>query len=395
MAWTLSRFRAGDLVEVRSREDILATLDPRGTVDGMPFMPEMLQFCGRRFRVRAVAHKTCDTARQTWKARRLGATVHLADLRCDGSAHDGCQAECSLFWKDVWLKPAGEDTAGSAGRTPVASVPPLAVLTEADLLAQTRRTRDGEGREACYSCQATRLYDFTEPLSAWDLRQYVFDVTTGNRSASRALRVVWLGLLRWALPRVPFGYRLFKQFSDRMHGALTGRPTPCLDRRIGRDERTPTGRLGLRPGDVVRTKSQEEIAATLDGTGKNRGLFFDAEEMAPYCGQAFKVRSLVTKIIDEPTGVMIRMKQPCVMLEGVVCNADYAACRLNCPREIPSYWRELWLERVAEPSAVAGEDDQVFVKPSPGQPHGAGGAESTPRQDVRSVPQTAEPAPAS
>jgi hypothetical protein len=43
----------------------LATLDQHGSMDGMPFMPEMLQFCGRRFRVGAVAHKTCDTARQT------------------------------------------------------------------------------------------------------------------------------------------------------------------------------------------------------------------------------------------------------------------------------------------------------------------------------------------
>ena len=106
MFWNLSRYRAGDLVEVCSKEEILATLDEQGCVDGLPFMPEMFQFCGRRFRVRAVAHKTCDTARQTAKSRRLRATVHLEDLRCDGSAHGGCEAACTLFWKDVWLKPA-------------------------------------------------------------------------------------------------------------------------------------------------------------------------------------------------------------------------------------------------------------------------------------------------
>src|SRR5262245_6139967 len=103
MTWKLSRFRAGDLVEVRSKEEILATLDEHGCVDNMPFMPEMLQHCGQRFHVGAVAHKTCDTARQTYKGRRLAETVHLAGLRCDGSAHGGCQAECSLFWKDIWL----------------------------------------------------------------------------------------------------------------------------------------------------------------------------------------------------------------------------------------------------------------------------------------------------
>src|SRR5262245_49125795 len=101
MSWTLSRFRAGALVEVRSKEEILATLDEHGCVDGLPFMPEMLAFCGQRFHVRAIAHKTCETVRRTWRGRRLRYTVHLADLRCDGSAHGGCQAACTLFWKDV------------------------------------------------------------------------------------------------------------------------------------------------------------------------------------------------------------------------------------------------------------------------------------------------------
>jgi hypothetical protein len=68
--------------------------------------------------------------------------------------------------------------------------------------------------------------------------------------------------------------------------------------------------------------------------------------MAPYCGGTFRVRSSVTKIIDEATGKMRRMKQPCIILEGVVCRAEYARWRLNCVRAIPCYWRELWLERV-------------------------------------------------
>jgi hypothetical protein len=113
MSWTLSCFRAGDLVEVRSREDILAPLDQDACVDGMPFMPEMLQFSGQRFRVGAVAHKTCDPIHKPG-GRRLRSTVHLAGLRCDGSAHEGCQAACNLFWKDVWLKPVGDNATSSA-----------------------------------------------------------------------------------------------------------------------------------------------------------------------------------------------------------------------------------------------------------------------------------------
>ncbi len=75
--------------------------------------------------------------------------------------------------------------------------------------------------------------------------------------------------------------------------------------------------------------------------------------MAPFCGKVFRVRRSVTQIIDEPTGKMRVMKQPCIMLEGVVCKGEYAGCRLNCPREIPSYWRELWLERVSVEEAQA------------------------------------------
>ena len=47
--------RVGEIVEVRSEAEILATLDERGELDGLPFMPEMLDFCGRRFRVHKLA----------------------------------------------------------------------------------------------------------------------------------------------------------------------------------------------------------------------------------------------------------------------------------------------------------------------------------------------------
>ena len=57
----LPKFRVGDLVEVRSAAEILATLNEQGELDDLPFMPEMLQFCGKRLTVHKVAHKLCDT----------------------------------------------------------------------------------------------------------------------------------------------------------------------------------------------------------------------------------------------------------------------------------------------------------------------------------------------
>src|SRR5258705_2499573 len=96
--------RHGDLVEVKGPSEILATLDERGALGDLPFMPEMAPYCGRRFTVERRAEKVCDTIHYTG-SRRLPDSVLLEDLRCDGSGHDGCQAECRLFWKEAWLRP--------------------------------------------------------------------------------------------------------------------------------------------------------------------------------------------------------------------------------------------------------------------------------------------------
>src|SRR5467141_2777765 len=93
----------GELVEVRSRDEILSTLDQNGKLDAMPFMPEMLQYCGKRFRVFKQAHKTCDNI-QDWSMRRVKNAVHLTGVRCDGRAHGNCDAGCMIFWRETWLK---------------------------------------------------------------------------------------------------------------------------------------------------------------------------------------------------------------------------------------------------------------------------------------------------
>src|SRR5690242_15574149 len=101
--------KAGDWVQVRSREEILATLDERGCLDGAPFMPEMLSCCNQKFRVVKRADKTCDPAHEPWSIRRVKDSVHLDNVRCDGQQHGGCQAGCLIFWKEAWLKRDAND----------------------------------------------------------------------------------------------------------------------------------------------------------------------------------------------------------------------------------------------------------------------------------------------
>jgi hypothetical protein len=352
MKWQLSRFRVGDIVEVRSKQEILATLDAKGCNDRMPFMPEMLQYCGRRFRVGAVAHKTCDVAQQTLKSRRLGATVHLVGVRCDGSAHGGCQAECNLFWKDAWLKPAADSDVASQKPGLVGS-PACTGISEPQLMERTRLSSDSPQPDAVYSCQATQLFAATDALAWWNPKQYLRDVTTGNHSLRYVLGVLLVACLKHLHKNAPRGYRLTKHLYESMHRRLLGRELPEFRGAIRDGRPTPTGRLDLRPGERVRIKSKVEIEATLDAKGRNRGLYFDVE-LSPYCGSVTTVRKSVTQFIDEATGKMCHAKQPCIMLDGVACKAEYSQCRLLCPRSIPSYWREVWLERTGDEDAVKG-----------------------------------------
>jgi hypothetical protein len=126
-----------------------------------------------------------------------------------------------------------------------------------------------------------------------------------------------------------------------------------LAKRLGLDPqvqgpltRTPEVELGLRPGELVRVKSKEEIAATLDRGGANRGLEF-TPLMHHCCGGVFKVKQRVSRIILETTGEMREVRNT-VILEGSTC--DGRVFFGGCPRHELHFWREAWLTRVEPPS---------------------------------------------
>ena len=101
------QLKPGDRVEVLGPEEILATLDSEASIEGMPFMAEMLQYVGKQFTVTHRVEKICDTVSGNWdppSSRRMYDTVLLDDLRCDGSGHGGCQAGCRIYWKESWLR---------------------------------------------------------------------------------------------------------------------------------------------------------------------------------------------------------------------------------------------------------------------------------------------------
>ncbi|HZR10233.1 MAG TPA: hypothetical protein VFA79_16730, partial [Myxococcales bacterium] len=115
--------------------------------------------------------------------------------------------------------------------------------------------------------------------------------------------------------------------------------------------------LNLQPGELVRVKSQEEIAKTLTPEGRNKGLWFD-REMMPYCGGTFRVRQRIRKFINDQDRKMIELKNEAITLESVICSGDHSLRRWFCPRAILSYWRECWLER-AEPARQPAEPQRA------------------------------------
>ena len=349
------KLRVGDWVVVRDREEILRTLDKKGQLDGMPFMPEMFAYCGKSFRVFKRAHKTCDTVGD-YKSRKLKDAVHLDGIRCDGQAHGGCEALCLIFWKTCWLRtvdPTVEDSIPQ--QVPGPDGPHAyggnAQCTTADVLACTTRTSNGNDSPA-YTCQATQLPEATQPLPWWEWSQYLEDYTSGNVSLGRMAKTFAHATYRWWIVNLGIGIGpAARWLYDRFQEILGGVPYPHKPGKIPMGERTPAITLDLQPGEWVRVKSHDAIRATCDTLQRNRGLWFDAE-MVPYCGGTYRVLRRVTKILDEKTGKMQEMKTPCIILDSVVCQARYANCRLFCPRSIHPYWREIWLERIDTSMAV-------------------------------------------
>ncbi|WP_188189486.1 hypothetical protein [Nonomuraea sp. SYSU D8015] len=315
-------FRVGDLVEVRTEAEIRATLDERGELDGLPFMPEMLAYCGRRITVHKVAHKLCDTQTRTG-LRKMERAVHLTGARCDGSAHGGCQTACSMYWKEAWIK--RPDAAPAPARQGERLLP---------LLEANTRKPPGEGGEERFSCQATELLRAAPAcLPFKDVTQYVTDVRSGNAGPLKTLQGIAIGLFNRL-------QHLSKRVLPRWLWLKDGLPWGFLKGRVAGT--TPAQNLDLRPGELVRVRPKEEILGTLNADLLNRGMGFE-EEMARYCGKTARVQARVERCIDEKTGRMLHMKNPCIVLEEVVCEGVHS---LNCPREFVPFWREIWLERV-------------------------------------------------
>jgi hypothetical protein len=320
MSQPTARLYRGDLVQVRAPEEILQTLDADGALHHLPFMPEMLEFCGRTFRVSKQALTACY-AGPGWP---LGFTdddiVTLEGVRCSGVAHDGCQKACMIFWREAWLR----------------RVQDPAVQSQMDLQGSDRlraRLKVMTGPKTYY-CQASEFPKAAGSLSRWArFGRYLSGLRAGNFNAVQMVQgsATWIF---WKIRRTLLG----------VYPRGSKKPTPVES-------------LNLQPGEWVEVKSMQSIIETLDGQGRNRGLQF-SPDMRLWCGRRCRVKGRLDKIIMDETGEMRQLRNT-VQLEGSTCGCSYMAWDMEgCSRCEVTYWREIWLRR----SEGYEHDPQIFSR---------------------------------
>ncbi len=128
----------------------------------------------------------------------------------------------------------------------------------------------------------------------------------------------------------------------------SGGPKPAVKRPFDPDEV-----LNLQPGDLVQVKSLEEIRATLDARGKNRGLLF-TDDMRGFAGKQFRVFKRVESIFLEESKQRRTLKNT-VMLDAAYC----PGITFRCDRSCFLFWKEVWLRRLDAPEAASQQGNQT------------------------------------
>ena len=256
---------------MRSAREILATLDDDGTVRGSRrSCPRCSSTSASGIRVSKRLEKICDYFAEAAEPRSLRPERGAAavNLRCDGSAHDGCHGP----------------TAGSSGRRRgcahvVAQHAPhdpeaeAAALAELERRVQRRSVSRGSSTtdpEEVWRCQATEA-----PRASTPIRRPT-RVGRTSESSRAGTSAIWRLLARC----VPCALRSASVGS-------CGSSTSCRSRSRARIV-SRVRRLDLEPGDVVEVRSLEEIGRTLDERGDSAASSTSAE-MAPACGKRFRV----------------------------------------------------------------------------------------------------------
>jgi hypothetical protein len=98
----------GELVRIKSREEILPTLDSNLLNRGMGFDAEMSRFCGRTARVKARATRCVDEKSGRMLTMKSPCII-LEDIVCEGAFSANCPREFVCWWREIWLERVGPE----------------------------------------------------------------------------------------------------------------------------------------------------------------------------------------------------------------------------------------------------------------------------------------------
>jgi hypothetical protein len=104
----LLNLAAGDRIRVKSKQEVMATLDVKEKNRGLSFDEEMTVFCGREFTVRKRIGQIINE--KTGKMMKIkGDCMILNDVVCEAHYHRFCPRAIFPWWREIWLERASDD----------------------------------------------------------------------------------------------------------------------------------------------------------------------------------------------------------------------------------------------------------------------------------------------
>jgi hypothetical protein len=97
------KFQENQKVKVKTKQDIILTLDEENKLDGLLFMDQMFNYCNQE-------HRICKIVKHIYMKKMIAPTAPLYilhELRCDGTSESfsqRCDRTCNLVWHESWLE---------------------------------------------------------------------------------------------------------------------------------------------------------------------------------------------------------------------------------------------------------------------------------------------------
>jgi hypothetical protein len=104
--YSAEKLHSGDLVRVKSKEEILSTVNRWNQLKGCAFMAEMWPYCSTTQRVSKRVENFLDE--RDYLMKKCNGIVILDGVFCEGTNDFGvCDRNCFFFWREEWLEKMG------------------------------------------------------------------------------------------------------------------------------------------------------------------------------------------------------------------------------------------------------------------------------------------------